>query len=144
MLYYMEAWPDGLVHLRHGLSWHSLPHFPHLCASNSGGCFMDIASILTLFCIGLSSWWAARHVDAWERDRWLVSLGYTLVSILVLVVVGLINKRLYLFVFLLYGILFFNLERSIKSRYGHIWFSVFVGISGIFPIAAYQLFLQDL
>ena len=105
---------------------------------------MDIASIFTVLCIALSSWWAARLVDAWERDRWLVSFGYTLVSILVLVVVGLINKRLYLFVFLLYAVLLFNLERCIKSRFGHIWFSIFVGISGIFPIAIYQLFLQDI
>lgn len=105
---------------------------------------MDIASILTIVCIALSSWWAARHVDAWERDKWRVSLGYTIVSVLVLVGVGLINKRLYLFVFALYLVLLFNLERSIKSRFGHIWFSVFVGISGIFPIAIYQLFLQDL
>ena len=103
---------------------------------------MDIASIFTLLFIGLSSWWAARLVDAWGRDKWLVSLGYTLISILVLLVVGLINKRLYLFVFILYFILLFNLERSIKSRYGHIWFSIFVGISGMFPIAVYQLFLQ--
>ncbi len=105
---------------------------------------MDIASIFTLIFIGLSSWWAARHVDAWERDRWLVSLGYTVVSVAVLVLLGLINKRLYLFVFVLYFILLFNLERCIKSRFGHIWFSIFVGISGIFPIAIYQLFLQDL
>ncbi len=105
---------------------------------------MDIASVLTLLCIGLSSWWAARHVDAWERDRWLVSLGYTLVSMLVLVLVGVINKRVYLVVFILYLLLMLNLKRAIKSRFGHIWFSVFVGISGIFPIAMYQLFLQDL
>lgn len=104
---------------------------------------MDIASIFTLLFIGLSSWWAARHVDAWEKDRWLVSLGYTLVSMLALVVVGIINKRLYLFVFVLYLVLLLNLERCIKSRFGHIWFSLFVGISGIFPIAFYQLFLQD-
>ena len=105
---------------------------------------MDVASLLTLLCIGLSSWWAARHVDAWERDRWLVSLAYTLASMLVLLLVGLINKRLYLFVLGLYAVLLFSLERCIKSRYGHIWFSVFVGISGIFPIAIYQLFLQDI
>lgn len=104
---------------------------------------MDIASIFTVLFIALASWWAARHVDAWERDRWLVLFGYTLVSILALVVVGLINKRLYLFVFALYFLLLFNLERCIKSRYGHIWFSIFVGISGMFPIAIYQLFLQD-
>lgn len=105
---------------------------------------MDIASIFTVFFIALASWWAGRMVDAWERDRWLVTFGYTLVSILVLLAVGLINKRLYLFVFLLYFVLLFNLERCIKSRFGHIWFSIFVGISGMFPIALYQLFLQDL
>ena len=105
---------------------------------------MDIASIFTVLFIALSSWWAARHVDAWERDRWLISLGYTLVSIVVLIIVGLINKRLYLFIFVLYFLLLFNLERSIKSRFGNIWFSMFVGISGMFPIALYQLFLQDL
>ena len=103
---------------------------------------MDIASILTVICIGLSSWWASRHVNAWERERWLVSLGYTLVSVLVLLGVGLINKRLYLFVFALYFVLLLNLERCIKSRFGHIWFSIFVGISGLFPIALYQLFWQ--
>ncbi|WP_290580100.1 hypothetical protein [Ketobacter sp.] len=103
---------------------------------------MDIASLFTIVCVGLSSWWAARHVDAWERDKWVTSALYTLVSIAVLFGVGLINKRLYFLILVMYFALALNLEWFIRSRYGHIWFSIFVGISGIFPIAFYQLFLQ--
>lgn len=103
---------------------------------------MDIASLFTIFCVGLSSWWAARHVDAWERDKWITSVLYTLVSIAVLFGVGLINKRLYLLILIMYFSLALNLELCIKSRFGHIWFAIFVGISGIFPIAFYQLFLE--
>ena len=103
---------------------------------------MDIASWFILVCVGLASWWAARHVDAWERDKWITSAVYTVVSIAVLFGVGLINKRLYLVILFLYVALALNLEVFIKSRYGHIWFSIFVGISGIFPMAVYQLFLE--
>lgn len=103
---------------------------------------MDIASLFTIVFVSLSSWWAARHVDAWERDKWLVSAFYTVISIAVLFAVGVINKRLYLLILFMYFALALNLELFIKSRYGHIWFSIFVGISGIFPIAFYQLFLE--
>lgn len=103
---------------------------------------MDVASILTVISVLFSSWWASRHVDAWERDKWIVSVAYAVISLLVLVAIGLINKRLYLFILIFFVLLLLNLERCIKSRFGHIWFSIFVGISGIFPIALYQLFLQ--
>ena len=104
---------------------------------------MDIASLFTLLCVGLSSWWASRHVDAWERDKWRVSVIYTLISIVVLFGIGVLNKRLYLIVLIFYAVLFLNLQRFVQSRYGHIWFSVFVGISGIFPMAMYQLFIAQ-
>lgn len=103
---------------------------------------MDIASLFTIVCVALSSWWASRHVDAWERDKWLTSGLYTVVSIVVLFGIGLLNKRLYLIVLIFYGAMFLNLETYIKSKYGHIWFSVFVGISGLFPMAVYQLFIE--
>ncbi len=101
---------------------------------------MDIASIFTLLFVGLASWWAARHVDAWEKDRWFLSAFYTLVSIGCLFAIGLANKRLYFLVLIFYFLLMANLERLVKSKSGHIWFSLFVGISGMFPIAIYQLY----
>lgn len=103
---------------------------------------MDTASIFVILFVGVSSLWASRHVDAWNKEKWLVSMIYTAVSVAVLFGVGLINKRLYLVVLIFYVVLFLNLEKSIKSRFGHIWYSIFVGISGIFPMAIYQLFLQ--
>ena len=103
---------------------------------------MDIASIFIIVFVAASSLWAGRHVDAWGKEKWMVTWVYTAISVAVLFAVGLLNKRLYLFVLVLYLVLFFNLEASIKSRYGHIWYSIFVGISGIFPMAIYQLFFQ--
>lgn len=103
---------------------------------------MDIASLFTIIFVGLASWWASRHVDAWEKDKWVTSAIYTVISIAVLFGIGILNKRLYLVVLIFYIALFLNLELFLKSRFGHIWFSIFVGISGIFPMAIYQLFLQ--
>ena len=95
-----------------------------------------------IFFVAASSLWAGRHVDAWERDKWIVTWVYTIISVAVLFAVGVINKRLYVFVLLLYLVLCINLETYVKSKYGHIWYSLFVGISGIFPMAVYQLFFE--
>ena len=103
---------------------------------------MDIASIFTILTVAASSLFAARHIDAWERDKWIQSILYTVVSVAALFIIGLINKRLYLFIVIFYVFLFFNLQYFIKSKAGHIWFSLFVGISGMFPIAVYQLYFS--
>lgn len=104
---------------------------------------MDIASILVIVFVLAASLFASRHAHDWERDRWLKSLAYSVLSVAVLVVIGLINKRIYLVLILLYGVLFWQLERAVKSRFGHVWFSLFVGASGVIPIAIYQLFFME-
>ena len=101
---------------------------------------MDVVSILVILCVLAASLLASRHAKGWERDRWFKSVAYSLLSVAALVVIGLINKRIYLVLILVYVALFWQLERAVKSRFGHIWFSLFVGASGVVPIAIYQLF----
>jgi hypothetical protein len=103
---------------------------------------MDITSLLVIVAVGAASWWASRHVDAWERDKWMVSMLYSIISIGCLILIGIINKRLYLLVFCFYMILCLNLKKLIASRQGHIWFALFVGISGVLPMAISDLLLE--
>ncbi|NPU91991.1 MAG: hypothetical protein HPY82_08775 [Gammaproteobacteria bacterium] len=101
---------------------------------------MDVVSIGVILFVLAASLFASRHASGWERDRWLKSVGYSLLSVAALVLIGLINKRIYLVLIVLYAVLFWQLERAVKSRFGHLWFSLFVGASGVIPIAIYQLF----